>query len=225
MGRRAAYLVWLRAKTGKPYRLPTEAEWEYACRAGTETNYPFGDAIGPALANYDRQVGRTQEVGSYPPNPWGLHDMNGNVWEWVEDVYNNGHGGRPEDCQARTSGPDPEDHVIRGGSWDDRDRRARCASRDRKDSAHREDELGLPGGLAANSPRLRFLRDDMALPSAVDPGGTLLPGRGVTDRWVRLRHRGRSHSTEPGPASHPPSLCLTGHGIGHQYRTMPRSRS
>ncbi|MFZ1430220.1 MAG: SUMF1/EgtB/PvdO family nonheme iron enzyme [Geminicoccaceae bacterium] len=137
------YLEWLRAKTGKPYRLPTEAEWEYACRAGTETNYPFGDAIGPALANYNRQVGRTQEVGSYPPNPWGLHDMNGNVWEWVEDVYNNGHGGRPADAEARTTGPDPEDHVIRGGSWDDRDRRARCASRDRKDSAHREDELGF----------------------------------------------------------------------------------
>lgn len=137
------YLVWLRAKTGKPYRLPTEAEWEFACRAGTETSYPFGDAIGPALANYDRQVGHSQEVGSYPPNPWGLRDMNGNVWEWVEDVYNNGHGGRPSDGQARTSGPDPEDHVIRGGSWDDRDRRARCASRDRKDSAHREDELGF----------------------------------------------------------------------------------
>ena len=85
------YLVWLRAKTGKPYRLPTEAEWEFACRAGTATSYPFGDAIGPALANYDRQVGRTQEVGSYPPNPWGLRDMNGNVWEWVEDVYNDGH--------------------------------------------------------------------------------------------------------------------------------------
>lgn len=137
------YIEWLRATTGKPYRLPTEAEWEYACRAGTQTNYPFGDAIGPALANYNRQVGQTQAVGSYPPNPWGLRDMNGNVWEWVEDVYNNGHDGRPADAEARTTGPDPEDHVIRGGSWDDRDRRARCASRDRKDSAHREDELGF----------------------------------------------------------------------------------
>ena len=70
----------------------------------------------------------------------GLHDLNGNVWEWV-DVWNEGHGGRPADAGARTRGPDPQDHVIRGGSWDDRPRRVRCASRDGKDGAHREDEI------------------------------------------------------------------------------------
>jgi formylglycine-generating enzyme required for sulfatase activity len=143
-----AYVAWLREKTGKPYRLPTEAEWEYACRAGTETSYPFGDAIGPFLANHDRQVGTTREVGAYPPNPWGLHDMNGNVWEWVEDVWNEGHAGRPADAGARREGPDPQDHVIRGGSWDDRPRRVRCASRDGKDGAHREDEIGFRVALA-----------------------------------------------------------------------------
>ncbi len=138
-----AYLAWLRRHTGRPYRLPTEAEWEYACRAGTSTAYPFGDAIGPALANYDRKHPGTREVASYPPNPWGLHDMNGNVWEWVEDVWNDGHGGRPADAAARTGGPDPQEHVIKGGSWDDRARRVRCASRNGMDDTHREDEIGF----------------------------------------------------------------------------------
>ena len=138
-----AYVAWLAASTGKPYRLPTEAEWEYACRAGTATAYPFGDGIGPFLANHDRQVGRTKEIGNYPPNPWGLRDMNGNVWEWVEDVWNDGHGGRPASAAARLTGPDPQEHVIRGGSWDDRPRRVRCASRDGKDASHREDEIGF----------------------------------------------------------------------------------
>ena len=138
-----AYVVWLRQSTGKPYRLPSEAEWEYACRAGTTTAYPFGDAIGPALANYGRNLGGTREVGSYPPNPWSLYDMNGNVWEWVEDAWNDGHSGRPSDASGRTTGPDPQEHVIKGGSWDDRDRRARCASRNGMDDTHRENEIGF----------------------------------------------------------------------------------
>ncbi len=58
--------------------------------------YPFGEAISPALANYGRNQPGTREVASYPPNPWGLYDLNGNVWEWVEDVWNDGHSGRPD---------------------------------------------------------------------------------------------------------------------------------
>jgi len=138
-----AYVAWLRQSTGKPYRLPTEAEWEYACHAGTTTPYPFGEAISPTLANYDRNQPGTREVGSYPPNPWGIYDMNGNVWEWVEDVWNEGHSGRPTDSEARTSGPDPQEHVIKGGSWDDRDRRARCTSRNGMDDNRRENEIGF----------------------------------------------------------------------------------
>ena len=138
-----AYVAWLRQRTGKPYRLPSEAEWEYACRAGTTTAYPFGEAIGPALANYGRNNAGTREVASYPPNPWGLYDLNGNVWEWVEDVWNDGHSGRPADAAARTTGPDPQEHVIKGGSWDDRDRRVRCASRNGVDDTHRENEIGF----------------------------------------------------------------------------------
>jgi formylglycine-generating enzyme required for sulfatase activity len=138
-----AYISWLREKTGKNYRLPTEAEWEYACRAGTVTKYSFGDGISPAFANYGRNELHTKEIGSYDPNPWGLFDMNGNVWEWVEDVYNDGHGGRPEDGRAWLDGPDRQDRVIRGGSWDDRARRVRCISRNGKDSDQRENEIGF----------------------------------------------------------------------------------
>ena len=138
-----AYVAWLRQRTGKPYRLPSEAEWEYACRAGTTTAYSFGEAIGPALANYGRTQAGTREVASYPPNPWGLYDLNGNVWEWVEDAWNDGHSGRPADAAARLTGPDPQEHVIKGGSWDDRDRRVRCASRNGMDDTHRENEIGF----------------------------------------------------------------------------------
>ena len=69
--------------------------------------------------------------------------MNGNVWEWVEDVWNPGHWGRPADGSPRFDGPDPQNHVIRGGSWDDRARRVRCSARDGKDHTHREDEIGF----------------------------------------------------------------------------------
>ena len=99
-----AYVEWLREKTGKPYRLPSEAEWEYAARAGTTTRYSFGDEITPKDANYGRNIGKTTEVGSYPPNPWGLYDMHGNVWEWVEDVWHGSYTGAPVDGSAWTDG-------------------------------------------------------------------------------------------------------------------------
>jgi formylglycine-generating enzyme required for sulfatase activity len=137
------YVDWLRGKTGKDYRLASEAEWEFACRAGTESKYPFGDEITPVLANYDRNEGKTKEVGSYPANAWGIHDMNGNVWEWVEDVWHDSHSGRPTDGKPRLEGADPQDKVVRGGSWDDRPRRARCISRNGKDRDQRENEIGF----------------------------------------------------------------------------------
>jgi formylglycine-generating enzyme required for sulfatase activity/DNA-binding CsgD family transcriptional regulator len=97
-----AYVEWLAKQTSQPYRLPSEAEWEYACRAGTTTPFSFGDAITEKDANYGNYIGETTEVGSFPPNSWGLHDMHGNVWEWVEDVWHDSYQGAPADGSAWT---------------------------------------------------------------------------------------------------------------------------
>jgi formylglycine-generating enzyme required for sulfatase activity len=118
------YLAWLSEKTGKHYRLLSEAEWEYAARAGTTTKYAFGDTITHDQANFSagkQGQGRTVEVGSYPPNAWGLHDMHGNVWEFVEDCYEASYefNGKkaPADGSADTA-PACATRVARGGSWD-----------------------------------------------------------------------------------------------------------
>ena len=109
-----AYVEWLSRRTGRDYRLPTEAEWEYAARAGTAGPYHTGSRLGPDRANYSG--GGTKPAGSYPPNAFGLHDMPGNVWEWVEDCWNPSHAGAPVDGSARLSG-DCNWRVLRGGSW------------------------------------------------------------------------------------------------------------
>jgi len=116
-----AYLAWLSQETGQAYRLPSEAEWEYACRAGTTTRFSVGDTITTEDANYrDSGSGRTSEVGIFPSNPWGLHDMHGNVLEWVEDDWHQNYQGAPRDGSAwKDKGPyqDLREHVLRGGSW------------------------------------------------------------------------------------------------------------
>jgi formylglycine-generating enzyme required for sulfatase activity/tripartite-type tricarboxylate transporter receptor subunit TctC len=115
-----AYLEWLAKKTGKAYRLLTEAEYEYATRAGTTTAYPWGNAIGLNNANCDGCGGggemKTAPVGSYAANGFGLYDMVGNVWEWTQDCYHASYVGAPSDGSAWTSG-DCTSRVMRGGSW------------------------------------------------------------------------------------------------------------
>jgi formylglycine-generating enzyme required for sulfatase activity len=108
------YVTWLARKTGQPYRLLTEAEWEYAARAGTTTKYAFGDAINKQQAQFSES--KTAEVGSFPANAWALYDMHGNVWEWVEDCYQENYNGALSDGSAR-SFPNCSLRVLRGGSW------------------------------------------------------------------------------------------------------------
>jgi formylglycine-generating enzyme required for sulfatase activity len=112
------YVRWLSSRTGRRYRLLTEAEWEYAARAGTVTAYSFGSSIGPSQANFGSTVGRTQAVGSYPPNGFGLHDLHGNVWEWVEDCYVSSYAGAPVDASVAVTSGGCSARVLRGGSWD-----------------------------------------------------------------------------------------------------------
>jgi formylglycine-generating enzyme required for sulfatase activity len=128
-------------KTGKNYRLPSEAEWEYACRAGTTTAFHFGETITPDLVNYHGHLPyagapkglfrrETTSVGSFPPNAFGLYDMHGNVWEWCQDRWHNNYDGAPSDGNAwetRTSGN--YGRVLRGGSWGTHAFFCRAASR------------------------------------------------------------------------------------------------
>ena len=124
-----AYTDWLSMRTGQNYRLPTEAEWEYAARSGTTTRYSWGDTIDCTKAQYgDCKQNSTVSVGSFPPNPFGLHDMHGNVWEWTLDCWNASYDGAPADGNARDSG-DCTRRVLRGGSWGNRPRNRRSAGR------------------------------------------------------------------------------------------------
>ena len=127
------YVSWLRGKTGGGYRLLSEAEWEYVARAGSGTRYHWGDSVGRNRANCDgcgsRWDGKTTApAGSFAANEFGLHDVHGNVWEWVEDCWNKSYRGAPEDGSARES-EDCRRRVLRGGSWGDVPRDLRSANR------------------------------------------------------------------------------------------------
>ena len=107
----------LSKKTGRDYRLPTEAEWEYACRAETTTQYYFGDALTSDLANYGFEKRETTAAGSFPANAFGLYDMHGNVWEWCLDHWHGNYEGAPTDGNAWLSPDDDALRLLRGGSW------------------------------------------------------------------------------------------------------------
>jgi formylglycine-generating enzyme required for sulfatase activity len=136
-----AYVRWLSGKTGQTYRLLSESEREYVARAGTTTPFWWGKSISPAQANYDGSAEpykggsskgeyrqRTVAVDSFKPNPWGLYNVHGNVWEWTQDCWNGSNYGNPGDGKARTSG-DCTRHVLRGGSWGSAPKNLRSAFR------------------------------------------------------------------------------------------------
>ena len=136
------YVTWLRGKTGEEYRLLSEAEWEYAVRAGTQTRYSFGDEITESDANYGGNMGKTQPVGSYGANGFGLYDMHGNVWEWVQDCWNDNYRGAPSNGDAWESG-NCSHRVLRGGSWDSYPRDLRTANRFWGGTGDRSDDHGF----------------------------------------------------------------------------------
>jgi formylglycine-generating enzyme required for sulfatase activity len=153
-----AYVDWLRNKTGKPYRLLSEAEWEYAARAGTTTIFYFGNEISPDEANFDASTDgsgpseinqqRTMPVGSFPPNAFGLHDMHGNVAEWVEDCWHDDYApAAPADGSAWLSG-NCNGRVVRGGSWGDSQSELRSAART---GGYRDDQFDTTGFRVARS--------------------------------------------------------------------------
>ena len=140
--------------TGREYRLPSEAEWEYACRAGTTTPFHFGETITTDLANYDGDHtyrngpegvyrGETTPVGSFPANAFGLHDMHGNVWEWCADHWHEDYTGAPENNTIWSSSSESALRVLRGGSWLDVPELCRSATRVRNLPDDWFDYIGL----------------------------------------------------------------------------------
>ena len=142
------FIPWLNSKTGNTYRLPTEAEWEYAARAGSNTAYSWGDLIGSNNANCyiecsDSFSSQTAPVGSYSANSYGLFDMHGNVWEWTADIYNSDYIGVPVDGSARSSGSGGTDRVRRGGSFLSNPPNLRSAARVRSTPSLRHYSFGF----------------------------------------------------------------------------------
>ena len=142
-----AYARWLSTETGESYRLPSEAEWEYAARAGTERAYGWGNMIGRNRANCDGCGSQWDDrqsapVGSFSPNGWGVYDMHGNVWEWVQDCWNESYRRAPMDGAAWERG-DCARRVGRGGSWYSYPVALRSANRSGSSSANRNDSYGF----------------------------------------------------------------------------------
>lgn len=190
-----AFCRALSARTGRFYLLPSEAQWEYACRAGTVAPFYCGDTITTDLANYrgdhtyasePRGVYRhgTTDVGSFPPNGFGLYDMLGNVWEWCADLWHDNYSTAPDDDRPWDRGADRDYRVVRGGSWHDPPQLCRCATRLRWKAGEADDFVGFRVAMVRAGETLAALRPlhtttmrsaDSAWPQPKPPG--LAPDR------------------------------------------------
>ena len=129
--------------TNHQYRLPSEAEWEYACRAGTTTSLYFGDNLVNEQANFHGNVGKTTPVGTYSPNAYGLYDMHGNVWEWCQDHWHDDYDGAPTDGSAWEDREEDSNRVVRGGCWYSYPRWCRSAFRNFNLPRYHSDKIGF----------------------------------------------------------------------------------
>ena len=151
----ARFIKRLNDKTGLKFRLPSEAEWEYACRAGTTTAFNTGTTIDSDFANYDatapyadgiigKELKRTNKVGSYPANAFGLYDMHGNVWEWCSDVYDkNYYKVTPTFDPTGPQEQEGGDRVIRGGAWNEKAHKCRSADRNNRSPKANQPIIGF----------------------------------------------------------------------------------
>lgn len=142
------YVAWISKKTGHRYALPSEAIWEYAARGGAKTDYSWGNDIGRNLANCNGCGSRwdakqAAPVGSFAANGFGLHDMHGNVWEWVEDCWHDTYAGAPIDGSAWLKSCGGNRRIIRGASWANGPRGVRATNRVRYAPVYRADYLGF----------------------------------------------------------------------------------
>jgi formylglycine-generating enzyme required for sulfatase activity len=152
-----AYAEWLSRKSGKKFSLLSEAEWEYMARAGTSTKWSFGNSQSD-LKNYawysSNSGSKTHEVGTKRPNPWGIYDVHGNVWEWVEDDFESSYQKTPKNGNSYLN--NSERKSIRGGSWNNDPNSTRSANRDRDNSSYRNSDLGF----RLNTHRVRISKSD-----------------------------------------------------------------
>lgn len=142
-----AFTKWLSKKSGQSFRLPTEAEWEYAARTGTRTTYWWGNKFMPGYANCkdcaaEEQNGKTTPAGTFPPSPWGLYDMLGNVYEWTLDDRHRNYIGAPTDGSAWTE-KESNSKINRGGSFLNHRSQLRVSARDWERAANGHDSLGF----------------------------------------------------------------------------------
>jgi formylglycine-generating enzyme required for sulfatase activity len=142
-----AYVRWLSSRLGLHVRLPSEAEWEYAARAGTTTPYWWGTSIAEGQANFKASADgywrqHTLPVRTFEPNPWGIYQVHGNVWEWIEDGWSPSYAGAPHDGTVREEAASSK-RVVRGGSWLNGPRGVRSARRHAAEPGLRRSDIGF----------------------------------------------------------------------------------